>query len=329
MLAPTRRGDPSITLSLISVFVGIIVAIVTNLVITDKHQLLGVLAGALVASLGLSFAGLYRQHRVAEQLGLFRDELEHRTATAEKVAELHPGMADAHYPALLEIARSAAHAQELVQRRDRCAGFIEWKQQMLYAKFIQQLQELRGGRIVINDTHHELTTNRDFLLHLPLRRVRAVSYQDQGFWDEPEGSNFLDAHAEALKQGIEIQRIFILEARETPVLRPVIEAQLELGVSVRILEVDKIASADREDFVLYDSEYVRSARLQEVTSTNTLKHATLWYERDTVRRYEDRYAGLLARSVDAVAFYRRHNIELRLPTHSQPQRLASGAERQG
>lgn len=326
MMPKTTRGDPTITLSLIAVVLGIIVGLLTNFMVTDKHQLLAVIAGALVAAIGLSFSGLYRQHRIAEQLGEIRDELEHRMATAEKIAELHPGMVDAHYPALLEIARSAAHAQALVQRRDRCAGFIEWKQQTLYATFIPQLQELRNGRIVINDTHHELTTNREFLLHLPSQRVRAVSYQDQGFWDEPEGSDFLDAHAEAISRGIEIQRIFILEAGEIPLLQTVIEAQIGLGVSVRILEADKVVPNDREDFVLYDSEYVRSARLQEVTDTNTLKHATLWYDRDVVRRYDGRYAGLLARSNEAAAFYRRHGTELRL-INSQPRRLGSGRER--
>jgi hypothetical protein len=327
MVAMTRRGDPSITLSLIAVTLGIIVGLTTNMLVTDKHQLLAVISGALVAALGLSFSVLYRQHRIGEQLGQFQDDLNRRMSTTEKVTELHAGMVDAHYPALLEIARSAAHAQALVQRRDRCASFIEWKQQSLYGTFIPQLQELRNGRIVINDTHHELTTNRDFLLHLPLRRVRAVSYQDQGFWDEPEGSDFLDAHSEAISKGIEIQRIFIVETQEIPLLQPVVEAQLGLGVSVRILEADKTAPNDREDFVLYDSEYVRSARLKEVTDTNTLKHATLWYDGDVVRRYDGRYAGLLARSIDAVAFYRRHGTELRLPLQSQPRRLASGAER--
>jgi hypothetical protein len=171
------------------------------------------------------------------------------------------------------------------------------------------LKLLERGTIRIDDEARELTANKDFLYQLPHNHVWAVSYQDQTFWDDPEGKDFLKAHVEKMTQGVMIHRIFILSTDELASQKTVIEEQQTKGVECYILEENTLRQGGNvppEDFVIYDDRYVRFAELTGVGPTTTLKHATLTCDPERVRQYQTKLNYFRTRSMNAKDVYEIH-----------------------
>jgi hypothetical protein len=277
----------------------------------SEGQQLSFLIGLVGAVATLQIGNLYRHREISDQLQTLKGALTEHTTKLERhlvlkesVAFLEPAITDERFlETLSQITNAYEEVQNLKQEHPNCVGFFEWKENAIFNSMVPKLQELAQRHIVIDKEAKELTTNRDFLRKLPQHEVRAVSYQDDGFWDEPEGKDFLEAHTIMLAKRVSISRIFILTEEEVVSQRSVVETQIQMGISVRIILAGKLNDWEREDFVLYDDTYVRFAKLYESTGTNTLKHATLIIGTDKVRDFIERYESLYARSVNATDFY--------------------------
>lgn len=303
--------ESSLFLTIVSLIVGFILRALALRYGGKETEQLAFIIGLVGVIATMQIGNLYRHREMADQLSEMKDALsEHNRQLArqqvlkESIAFLEPAIKDDRFlNTLSNIANSYKEIQRLKSEYENCKDFFEWKENLIFESMIPKLQQLAQRQIVIDKESKELTTNTDFLLKIPQRQVRAVSYQDGGFWDEPEGQNFLRAHVTSMSKDINISRIFILEEAEFTTQRNVIEAQVDMGIVVRVIDARKLKESEREDFVIYDDNYVRFAKLHEDTGTNTLKHATLVVGTDKVKDFIERYESLYARSMDASDFY--------------------------
>ncbi len=303
--------ESSLFLTIISLIVGLIARALAIKYGGAEAQQLSFLIGMAGVIITLQVGNLYRHREITDQLTALKGELfshsqklEQHYILKENIAFLEPAITDQYFlDTLCRLANSYKRVQQLKQQHERCKEFFEWKENSIFEFMLPELEQLAQQRVIINNESKELTTNKDFLIKLPLREVRAVSYQDDGFWDEPEGKDFLEAHIVMIEKRVIINRIFILTKNEITSQRAVIEEQIRMQINVRIIEAEKLKDGEREDFVIYDDTYVRFARLYEDTGTNTLKHATLIMNPDKVKEFIERYKSLYARSTDATDFY--------------------------
>ena len=303
--------ESSLFLTIVSLVVGFILRAAALEYGGKETEQLAFLIGLVGVVTTMQIGNLYRHREMTDQISEMKDALaEHNRQLArqqilkESIAFLEPAIKDDRFlNTLSNIAESYKEIQRLKTQYESCKDFFECKENLIFESMIPKLQQLAQRQVVIDKESKELTTNTDFLLKIPDQRVRAVSYQDGGFWDEPEGQNFLQAHVTSIAKNIHISRIFILDEDEFTTQRAVIESQADMGITVRVIDARKLKESEREDFVIYDENYVRFAKLHEDTGTNTLKHATLIVDTDKVKDFIERYESLYARSMDATDFY--------------------------
>ncbi|MBK8810459.1 MAG: hypothetical protein IPN69_06945 [Acidobacteria bacterium] len=270
-------------------------------------------AGALV---GLIIGTLYRHREIASQLSKLEESVEDLSEKSERhnrlnqsLSFLEQGIVDDRFLQVTsDISGAYKNIQVLKTQHPDCLDFFEWKERKIFDATIPKLDELSAKHIVIDDEYYELIANKQFLTRLPKINVRAISYQDNGFWDEPAGKDFLKAHSEMINKNVRITRIFILSEEEIVSQRRVIEQQLTMKIEVKIAEKAKLSAKELEDFVIYDDNYVRYAKLITVTETNTLKHATLTVDTNQVKGFIDKFNSLYAKSVEATEFYANRDV---------------------
>lgn len=88
-------------------------------------------------------------------------------------------------------------------------------------------------------------------------RLQAVSYdpEQQNFWNCAFGEKFLQANAEAVRDNVNIVRIFILSAQQLMDSRntcALLRKQADIGVSTYYIAEDKVAVEMRRDFLIQD-----------------------------------------------------------------------------
>jgi hypothetical protein len=155
--------------------------------------------------------------------------------------------------------------------------------------------------------------DRDWLLSLARSVTRTLDatsrssvapdgmrHVDEGFWDSDLSHRYVEHQREAIRRGVAIRRIFMLEhgdLAQTEELRRVCDQQLAIGVQVRTLDISKLGAARRmlvTDLVIFDEEitYELSAGLTiGATSapyfvrTRLVLHPDL--VKDQVQRYRD------------------------------------------
>lgn len=208
--------------------------------------------------------------------------------------------------------------EQIKQVRSRCSEaiiFIDEALDNCFAALYNKLTHVARGEVSIDNASRELTTNKDFLLKLPSKHVFAVSYQDEDFWNAPEGADFLKAHETIMAQGCKIHRIFVLKRSVAPTQQTAIRKQMQLNVNCYIVIEEDIPADYHEDFVLYDNKYARYAR--QITSHS--KVATLTSDLDHVKHYMEKWGYLESRSKPAETFYANPPA----PTSPQPAQIPS------
>jgi hypothetical protein len=304
--------ENSLFLTVLSVLVGVVFRALAMKFGGGNSQV-SFLIGVAGVILTLQIGSLYRYREISDQVVALKDGLgdhtgkleQHHKLLGESIAFLEPAISNDNLLAIMsKIAISYREVQLLKQVYPCCKDFFAWKEDSLFQFLIPRLQQLARGEIVIDNSSKELTTNKDFLTRLPVREVRAVCYQEGDFYDRPEGKAFLRAHTVMMKENdIKVSRIFILQEDEVSSQRRVIEEQVRIEIDVGIITSDKLKDGECEDFVIYDNEYVRFAKVYEHIGTNTLKHATLIVNTDKVKEFIERWESLSARSTDATEFY--------------------------
>jgi hypothetical protein len=290
-----RLAIPKPALALISIFIGFIVGVLCAYF--SKHDLVVDIIAGLTTTI------------FTIQIG----EMHANSSMSGKILSLERALdSSATYDRMNSILNSLETIKQLKSQSSEAAPFFEEALSNCFTKLNRSLTRVAIGEISIDDTSRELTTNKDFLLKLPRKEVCAVSYQDEMFWDAPEGADFLKAHREVILHGRAIHRIFMLNKDGASSQRETIRKQMEVGVKCYIVLEESILPHYHEDFVLYDNKYVRFARLSSESQVAPLyKIATLTMESSRVTEYVEKWNYLRSKSQIADEFYGATQVEPR------------------
>lgn len=113
-----------------------------------------------------------------------------------------------------------------------------------------------GDAGMVGEDHEWIST----LARVTKRSIDATSTSTHdGFWGGHAGHRFLTAQHEALRRGVQVRRVFLLDGTEdVDVLRHHLREQERNGVEVRFAVVSDLPKATREgalsDFIVFDGE---------------------------------------------------------------------------
>ena len=121
---------------------------------------------------------------------------------------------------------------------------------------------------------------------------------DEEFWATDAGKAFLAIHSAAIVRRVDLERIFIIERSREDELKPVFAIQKRIGISARVVFKDQLSrhAESVQDFVIYDDQYVRFAKLKDHPTNAIDKVATLSKNPATIERFSNHYRVLHSHS---------------------------------
>ncbi|MBO0867882.1 MAG: phosphatidylserine/phosphatidylglycerophosphate/cardiolipin synthase family protein [Micromonosporaceae bacterium] len=173
------------------------------------------------------------------------------------------------------------------------------------SEFIKELSE--GGNVTYEGE------DRDWMLALARNARSSIDatslstvdaggrgFVDDGLWSSDLGQRYLEVQREAIRNGVRIRRVFILDRpdlAQDPDLRNACQIQRELGIAVRVLDASAIPGMRRTslfDFILFDEvisyEVTPAARIDgdiRPAIVNTRLELRPLRVRDRIQRFTD------------------------------------------
>jgi hypothetical protein len=131
--------------------------------------------------------------------------------------------------------------------------------------------------------------------------ARGRGFIDGGLWTSDLGQRYLQAQSDAIRRGVYVRRVFILDRGELAPdadLRAVVEMQMSVGVDVRLLSPKDVALGRRTsliDFVIFDQALSYEATPATPASLATYRPVVVNTRlimdaprvRDRIQRFED------------------------------------------
>lgn len=85
--------------------------------------------------------------------------------------------------------------------------------------------------------------------------VKVIDYENIAFWRTENAKNILKVNAEAIKRGVEIQRIFIISNENLLQSKDVLQSHKDVGVKVLVVSPDDLPSAHLlENYLIIDGQ---------------------------------------------------------------------------
>jgi hypothetical protein len=200
--------------------------------------------------------------------------------------------------------RCSENLHDLSSQHPACQRLLADRLTTLCREMGLALRDLSAGEITVNPDG-EIMFAIDCLA-LASKSLKAVSYEEDEFWTQPQGERYFQEQKALLaKDGFEIRRLFVVKSDASPDLkeayRKVIEEQLTARISVGVIQLpatERLASK-LEDFVVYDESYVRYAHADAMNDDRGLaKTATLSLDRQLAERYLELFRSLETAAID-------------------------------
>ncbi len=171
-----------------------------------------------------------------------------------------------------DIERSALQKESLKNVIRRASHLTSTAKPLLRGLADSEIERLAGTLQSLADGHEVFYDgeDREFLLALTRKAatsIMAMSWAtatangtgfEAGFWLSDLGGRYFDLQREALRRGVSIKRIFVVEARDlirSDPLKRVVATQQRAGVEVKLLESGLLPPSDSVgDFVIFDEE---------------------------------------------------------------------------
>ncbi len=236
---------------------------------TNIHIVLGVAMSLFIA--GIAFVVQFL-HDVEKRLETMEDAYEsHATATEDRISNGFKKINEA--TELFALVEASALKTDAVTQLVRNSTRVEASPPLVFdfaqaeiARLSEMLKRVSDG----SDVTYE-GEDRDWLLGLTKAAVADIDatslttvdaggkgFTDGGLWASDLGQRYLDVQREAIKRGVAIRRIFIMDRPELltdPDFISICRLHADLGISVRILDPSKIPGTRRGslfDFVIFD-----------------------------------------------------------------------------
>jgi len=154
------------------------------------------------------------------------------------------------------------------------------------------LSTLASGRYTCTPEEELQLTKEVLSADTCCNSLKAVSYQDEAWWESTHGEVYLNKHSAlaAAQPSLMIQRIFVAKNPGDSRLRKVLEAHERVGIKPIVLEEELVPADLRRDFVLYDSKLLRTA---EKIESGVAKSALFSTVQGEVAKAEREYNTLL------------------------------------
>jgi hypothetical protein len=251
----------------LSVAFGLVGAVAISLLTHDVA--LGIVGGAIISLVSLHIS-----------------QMNQSLSLPPKIAKLEPALNDEElYGFLVAAVTTRSAAASLAEEHGPASELLRNHLHTLFKRAEDAFKQLQGGRIVVEDGNEIPFANAC----VPLfdHRMRAVSYKEDRFWGQAQGTKYLRKQTEhARAKGAKITRIFILPEADIAGWEERIKAQCDAGVETRVLPLERLTDTpiEPEDFILYDEDYVRHAISLDLGGLK--KVATLSLHLDEVHKYE-------------------------------------------
>jgi len=236
-------------------------------------------------------------------------EIQH--AVAEGFAKINPAT---RLYAQLE---QAGQQTETIGQLVTAAAAVQGGTSPLLAAFVQ-VEVARMAHLLRSLQDEEATyggEDRDWLLALSRsasRTIDAISLPivdsgrtlpQGGFWNSDLGRRYLAVQREAVRRGVVVRRVFVLERSEVvnnPILRSVCHSQSTLGIDVRVLypgDMTNFMRGSLHDFILFDNELSYEsvpAQLMDEGADPLILYTRLELRPDRIAEQKELYSQLWA-----------------------------------
>jgi len=162
----------------------------------------------------------------------------------------------------------------------------------VYEEYNKQLYQISQG--VYSCNHEVELTVTKTILECCNKSLKAISYQDEKWWNSNNGTLYLEAHNKHIDRKKEKAiRIFIIKKAELEILKPTFQKHKELQIETYVLfsDEDEIQEKYKIDFVIYDDFMLR--RASEVKNIEGGKNALFTSEEIEVRKYLNLFNDIL------------------------------------
>lgn len=148
--------------------------------------------------------------------------------------------------------REIASAAERVKSR---GSFVQHRTLQLTERLAIDLRLAAAGTVRCGPSEEPQLTR--MALESCQQSLRAVSYQDEGWWLSSKGDRYLDLHEELRDRGVSMTRIFVIE--DVRPLRPTLARHVAIGITTIVVSKELIPEEQWRDIVIYDDNLVRTA----------------------------------------------------------------------
>jgi transcriptional regulator with XRE-family HTH domain len=151
--------------------------------------------------------------------------------------------------------------RDLKRIRD-AAKKLNQRHPFIYAQSAERLGKFSTEFAAMADGTFRCTAEEEpYLTRVAYRQakstVRAVSYQDEKWWGDKRGRDYLRLHVEVRKRGIEITRIFLVPEDKQRDLKETFEAHRDLKIPTFVMSPYDVRVELCRDFVIFDDELLR------------------------------------------------------------------------
>lgn len=150
-----------------------------------------------------------------------------------------------------DLKRMKDAARKLNQRHP----FIRAQSVERFSKFSTEFAAMADGTVRCTAVEEPYLTRMAY--RQATSTIMAVSYQDEKWWTDKRGRDYLKLHDEVCKKGVEVTRIFLVPEQYQPALLETFEKHLELGIQTFVMAPSDVKPELCRDFVLFDEELLR------------------------------------------------------------------------
>ena len=132
----------------------------------------------------------------------------------------------------------------------------------IYTHTVERLSQFTAEFMAMTEGTLRCTAEEEpYLTRLAYRQskssIRAVSYQDERWWQSRRGRDYLRLQAEIRKRDIEITRIFLVDEQQQPNLVETFRKHVELGIRSYVLDPADVDEVYWRDLIIFDEDLLR------------------------------------------------------------------------
>jgi transcriptional regulator with XRE-family HTH domain len=149
-----------------------------------------------------------------------------------------------------------------LKRLKDSAKRLSQRHSFIYAQSVERFRKFTTEFLAMADGTFRCGAEEEpYLTRMAYRQakstIRAVSYQDEQWWESKRGRDYLRLHDEVRNAGIQITRIFLVSEEKQPDLKQTFERHVELGISTFVMSPRDVKVELCRDFVIFDEDLLR------------------------------------------------------------------------